>query len=100
MAAQFVLSYPFRIDTNNSRFATVNNTTDTYKAEQVQSFIRTEKGERVMFPAFGIDDPVFHTFDAGEFLETFSEFYTDVLIDEIEVVETAGRLTDIMVSFH
>jgi len=100
MAVQFVLSYPFRIDPNNSRFGTVNSSTDTYKAEQVQAFIRTEKGERIMFPTFGIKDPVFAKFDAGEFLETFAEYYTDIVIDEVDIVETSGRLTDIMVTFQ
>ena len=99
MAAQFVLSYPFRIDPINQRFATVNSSTDTYKAEQVKSFLRTEKGERVMFPTFGISDPVFHKFNAGEFLETFGEYYSDIPIEEVEIVETSGRLTDIMVKF-
>tara|TARA_R100000005_G_C4927649_1_gene158061 strand:- start:190 stop:492 length:303 start_codon:yes stop_codon:yes gene_type:complete len=99
MAAQFVLSYPFRIDLENNRFATVNSTTDTYKAEQVQGFLRTEKGERTMFPTFGIEDPVFNFFDAGEFLDAFNEYYTNIKIDEIDIVETSGKVTDVMVSF-
>lgn len=99
MAAQFVLSYPFRIDTENQRFGTVNSTTDTYKAEQVKAFLRTEKNERIMFPSFGINDPVFYKFDAGEFLESFGEYYPNIPIEEVEIVETSGRVTDIMVKF-
>ena len=53
-----------------------------------------------MFPTFGIKDPVFSKFDAGEFLETFAEFYTDIVIDEVDIVETSGRLTDVMVTFQ
>ena len=53
-----------------------------------------------MFPTFGIKDPVFAKFDSGEFLETFAEYYTDIVIDEVDIVETSGRLTDIMVTFQ
>ena len=52
-----------------------------------------------MFPTFGIEDPVFNFFDAGEFLDAFNEYYTNIKIDEIDIVETSGKVTDVMVSF-
>ena len=54
MAGQLVLSYPFSVDYNNNRLSTVNSDTDTYKAQQITSFLRTEKGERPLFKNFGI----------------------------------------------
>tara|TARA_Y100000361_G_C10911578_1_gene214273 strand:+ start:80 stop:385 length:306 start_codon:yes stop_codon:yes gene_type:complete len=101
MAAESLLSYPFRIDFNNLRFGTVNSESDTYKAEQVSAFIRTEKGERVLFPEFGIDDPVFSGFDSGDFLDSFVEFYPSnkIEITEVRISQGGGR-QDVAVSFN
>ncbi len=79
-----VLSYPFRFDMQNQRLATVNSKADTYKAEQINTFLKTEKGERALFPDFGINDPVFHRFDAAEFIDSFVSFYK---VNEIEILE-------------
>ena len=45
MSGQRVLSYPFRFDIYNSRLGTVNSDSDTHKAEQINAFLKTEKGE-------------------------------------------------------
>ena len=101
MSGQLVLSYPFRFDMRNGKFATTNTATDTYKAQQITAFLRTEKGERALFPDFGIDDPVFNTFDSAAFLDSFLGFYgkTDIEITEIEITEDSGSTQDVAVRF-
>tara|TARA_B100000287_G_C20328975_1_gene660922 strand:+ start:114 stop:422 length:309 start_codon:yes stop_codon:yes gene_type:complete len=102
MAAQFVLSYPFRVDMNNQRLGTVNSDTDAYKAEQINAFLRTEKDERALFPAFGITDPVFHRFDSGEFIDSFLEFYkpSEIAIEGVSITEEGGSVTNVAVTFN
>ena len=103
MSGQRVLSYPFRFDIYNSRLGTVNSDSDTHKAEQINAFLKTEKGERSLFPDFGINDPVFHSFDAAEFIDSFVSFYksNEVEIVEVEVndVRSFGQSQDIAVRF-
>lgn len=101
MAGQLVLSYPFRVDYNNRRLSTVNKDTDTYKAQQISAFLRTEKGERILFPAFGITDPVFHKFDSAAFLDAFLDFYrkSKIQIEGIEITEESGKATNVAVKF-
>lgn len=99
--AQQVLSYPFRFDPKTGAFASVYQDTDTYKAQQVAAFIRTQRGEREILTSFGMNDPTFHTFDTGEFYDSFSDFYTqdDIIINEISLSSSEGRITDVVVSF-
>ena len=96
MAEQFVLSYPFRFDINNQKLATVSSESDTYKAQQINAFIRTEKNERALFPTYGIVDPVFKGFDAAEFIESFTDFYkaSEICIKEVEVTNANGFSRD------
>ena len=99
--AQYVLSYPFQVDSVNSRMKTVLQDTDTYKAQQVQAFLRTHEGERLIFDSFGIDEPTFHSFATSAFYDSFTDFYDPdtISIEEIELTETDGVLTDIKVTF-
>tara|TARA_B100000287_G_C20338905_1_gene664975 strand:+ start:405 stop:710 length:306 start_codon:yes stop_codon:yes gene_type:complete len=100
--AEFVLSYPFRIDPFNSRAGVVSTDTDTYKAEQVTAFCRTEKNERPIMPDYGITDPLFNRFDTGEFSEGFTNFYSseDIKISAIQLKERGGRQTDVIIEFE
>jgi hypothetical protein len=95
------LSYPFRVDHANRRFGTVSSATDTYKAEQIQSFIRTHKNERLMFPSFGIVDPTFDKFDVSRFSEGFNNFYktSDIKITRISTSSFQGAVTDVLIDF-
>ncbi len=99
--SQFVLSYPFRMNNNNRRARVVVSGSDTYKAQQVKAFIRTEREERLIFPGFGIVEPTFHTFDTGQFYDSFNDFYSpnDIDILEIDLIESNGALTDVEVKF-
>jgi hypothetical protein len=100
--AYSALSYPFRIDHSNKRCGVVDTSTDTYKAEQVQAFLRTYKDERLMFPDFGIEDPVFNRFDVSQFLESFSDFYSSdqIQISSISTAKAEGVVTDVLIEFE
>jgi len=102
MAGQLVLSYPFSVDYNNNRLSTVNSDTDTYKAQQITSFLRTEKGERPLFKNFGIIDPVFNQFDSAEFIDAFIDFYPSnrIEITGIQITDNAGAATNVAVEFN
>ena len=56
-----VLSFPLKFSAEGD-FIRVDDTSDTYKAEQVRAFVSTHKGERALFPSFGTDDPTFDDF--------------------------------------
>ena len=99
--AEYVLSYPFSIDTTNGRAAVVYSSTDVYKAQQIKAFMRTDVGERIMFPTFGITDPTFDDFNSGAFYDSFSDFYSsaDISIEQIEVIEEGGAVVDVVIDF-
>jgi hypothetical protein len=99
--AEYVLSYPFRMSNNNRRANVVLSGTDTYKAQQVKAFVRTETTERSIFPNFGIEEPTFNTFDSGQFYDSFSDFYTsdNIEIVEIGLVQSEGALVNVEISF-
>ena len=99
--SQFVLSYPFSMDSKNLRANVVLSGTDTYKAQQVKAFVRTETNERPIFADFGIEEPTFHKLDSGKFYDAFSDFcytkYIDIL--EIELINANGALRDVQIKF-
>ena len=99
--AENVLSYPFRLTAEAPRFATVRTDTDTYKAEQINAFLKTVLGERAIFASFGTEDPTFADFDSSTFYQNFIEYYldTEISIEEIEVIKAAGVLSDIRITF-
>ncbi len=97
--AEFVLSYPLSLDYN--RFNTVLQDTDTYKAQQIKGFLRTEKNERPLLPDFGMNEPTFHEFDSGEFFDSFLNFYSSQTLEltEVKVLESSGVVSDVQISF-
>ena len=99
--SEYVLSYPFRMNNKNRRAEVVMTGTDTYKAQQVKAFVRTETTERSIFPNFGIEEPTFNTFDSGQFYDAFSDFYTtdDIEIMEIGLVQSEGALSNVEITF-
>jgi hypothetical protein len=97
--AEFVLSYPFSLQDGKPK--TVLQDTDTYKAQQVKGLLRTAKEERPIMPDFGMNEPTFDTFDTGEFFDSFLEFYSPSVIEitEVKVLEVAGAVSDVQISF-
>lgn len=60
-----ILSHPFRL-ADTGEVATVDEGSTAANAEAVVVLAMTRLGERRMVPEFGVVDPVFAGFDAGE----------------------------------
>ncbi len=97
--ADYVLAYPLSVSTD--RFNTVLQDSDTYKAQQIKGFLRTEKNERPLLPDFGMNEPTFHEFDSGQFFDAFLNFYSGQTLEitEVKLLEAAGVVSDIQIGF-
>ena len=94
-----VLSIPLRF-TNAGDFIKVEDTSNAYKAEQIQAFMSTHKNERKLFPTFGVNDPTFGEFDPAELLGEFIQFYGDsIQLENVDVIRQQGALDTIEVNF-
>lgn len=60
-----ILSHPFRLLPNGA-VATVEQESDLADAEQIAVMALTVRGERPLVPGFGVTDPAYGGFDAGE----------------------------------
>ena len=99
--AAFVMSYPFSMDTVNRRLTTVNTDTDTYKAQQISAFLKSRKNERALLTEFGINDPLFDTFDAAGFSSDFVDYYpTSIKLIAVNVLKRGGVVSDVRVEFE
>ena len=100
--AEFVLSYPFRIDEKNNRAGVVYTGTSSYKAEQINAIVKTEKDERPLMPDFGLTDPVFNKFEVSEFMTTLNRFYTsdELQVTGLQVKQVGGKDTDVIIEFE
>lgn len=100
--AEFVLSYPFRIDEKNNRASVVYTGTSPYKAEQINAIVKTEKDERPLMPDFGLTDPVFNKFEVSEFMTTLNRFYTsdELQVTGLQVKQVGGKDTDVIIEFE
>lgn len=97
--AVYVMSYP--VSMGPARFNTVLQGSDAYKAQQIKSFLRTEKNERSLMPDFGMNEPTFDEFDSGKFLDSFLNFYSANTLEimEIRLLEKSGAVTDVEIGF-
>lgn len=98
--AQKVLSFPFQFDTNNpGSLKLVEQESDSYKAQQLEAFLRTQKGERPIFKDFGVEDPSFAVVSDDyaenfDLMAEFASFYTNIAIDDVVVqVEDDGSIS-------
>lgn len=94
-----VLSIPLRF-TNTGDFVKVDDSSNSYKAEQIHAFMSTHKNERKLFPTFGVDDPTFGEFDPAQLLGEFIQFYGDTIrLENVDVIKQRGALDTIEVNF-
>ena len=95
-----VLSIPLSLDAAGG-FKHVDVASDEYKAEQVQVFVLTNKGERPLYPTFGVTDPVFENMATEDLLEEFSTFYgSSILLDRVNIIKNRGSVSRIEVNFQ
>jgi hypothetical protein len=98
--SQLVLAYPFTPSPDGS-FDKVESGTDLYKGHQIMAFVRTRANERPVMSDFGTQDPAFDDFDAEAFAEKFRAFYPSTIkLRDIEIVDSAGAVAEINVSFE
>mgnify|MGYP003949217789 CR=1 FL=1 len=94
-----VLSFPLKFN-NRGEFIKVSDTSEDYKAQQIKAFISTHKGERRVFPTFGISDPTFEDFQPLEMIDAIGQFYGSTLsIANVQVIKTQGAIETIEVNF-
>lgn len=84
MPAVRVISFPFRLDLNGS-VATVQQDSDTEIEEQIALAMLTRTGERIQVPTFGVADPAFVGFAAGNLQRHLDDFGPRVDITTVEV---------------
>lgn len=102
-----VLSHPFRFNPGApNSFATVDDDSDRYKADQIQAFMRTHRGERPVLQDFGVDDPTFGSgvtvpsFDDTTFASEFATFYDNIILTNVTVIGREGALSEIQIEFE
>ena len=101
-----VLSFPFRFNSGQpSQFVTQDYNSTEYKAEQIEAFMKTHRGQRPIYADFGIDDPTFTgskaltDFDDTTFVSEFATFYDNIELDTVTVVSYQGALAQIEIEF-
>lgn len=101
-----VLSFPFRFNPSQpSSFATYDYGEDDYKAQQIEAFMRTNKGRRPIYKDFGIEDPSFGSgrtasgFEDTTFVSEFATFYDNIALTKVNLVGSEGALNQIQIEF-
>lgn len=85
------ISFPFRIQ--NRRIATVSPGSNSSAAQKILAAFRTEPGELLLFPAFGMSDPLFDRITWAEFFSTMSTYYSDIEITSfVEKLDDSGQI--------
>lgn len=100
MQSMKVLAFPFRFNLlQPGTFARVEQGSDAHKAQEVQCFFLTHKGERPIYQEYGISDPTFNSFDESEAAATFATFYQTIELNTITVNPRGDGTTAISVEF-
>lgn len=92
-----VLSFPFRL-TPLGTAVKVNEGTTDYDVEMVATHLLTRRGERVMVPTFGIDDPAFRTPDAADLAASLDLYGPNVELLGYEVTFQNDRTATVVVT--
>lgn len=92
-----ILSHPFRL-TPVGNVVTVEQDSDQADREQIAVLALTIRGERPLVPGFGITDPAFAGFEAGELAAGVATYGPPVRI--IEVIEPRTSETEQEVTIH
>jgi hypothetical protein len=74
-----VFAFPFRFDPAGQPVKVVQGS-DADMAQKINGLLRTELDELPLAPLFGMDDPTFAEFSAGELVAAASIFYPEITI--------------------
>lgn len=85
-------AFPFRFELGNP--VKLDNASEAYAAQRVASIVQTRKGELILKPTYGTDDPEFAELDVAGLYLTLANYHVDLEVDEIEeYVEDDGEAT-------
>ena len=94
-----LISHPFRLSPDGT-VATVLDTSDQYRAEQIAMLVLTRPGERPLVPDLGLLDPTFNGFDDATLQEQVDAFAPPATVVDVDIVVTSDRSQDVTVSFE
>jgi hypothetical protein len=101
-----LLSFPFRFNPGQPEsFVTYEYESNEYKAQQIEAFMKTHKGQRPIYADFGINDPTFSggkaltDFDDTTFVSEFATFYGNIVLEKVTIIGSEGALSKIDVEF-
>ena len=102
-----VLSFPFRFNPSQpSQFVSYEYNEDDYKAQQVEAFVRTNRGRRPIFQDFGLEDPTFGAgkvvsgFEDTTFVSEFATFYDNITLTKVNIIASEGALAQMQIEFE
>lgn len=98
MSAQ-LLSFPFRLAPSGSA-VTLSADSDEYYAEEIAALVVTRRGERILVPSFGIDDPVFQGVDRQDIALAVATFGPPVDIVAVTTRQVDDSHQDVVITFQ
>lgn len=86
-----LFSWPMRV-TESGYFPVEDAHSEAYTTQEITVLLKTTAGERVLVPAFGINDPAFSSLGVSEVESKVAVFEIPAQItDVVEVLKTDGR---------
>lgn len=92
-----ILSHPFRFI--GGRAATVDQASDEGNAEQIAVLILTRRGERMLVPDFGIDDPTFDGVSPTDISLGLTLFGPPVVVEDITTAYPNATTQEVTVHY-
>lgn len=93
-----LISFPFRLDPSGT-VVTVEQGSDRYVDEQLAVALLTARGERILAPTFGCDDPAFVGFELGNLMRHLTDFGPEVDVTDIRVRRRSDDTEEVTVTW-
>lgn len=93
-----IMAMPFRLGPNGSVIK-VNETSDTAVSQLIAAAILTRIGERLLFPTFGITDPVFNQVSAAEVAAVLTTYGPNVQLQDVSAYFTDATTQQVNVTY-
>lgn len=93
-----LISFPFRLTPNGS-VAAADDASVEYLQEELAQLIRTQPGERVLVPTYGMPDPAYAGFDDGTLVAQVGVFGPPITIRAVDIAWVSDTEQDVTVFF-
>lgn len=93
-----IFSDPFRI-TPSGAVATIDDSSDPGIAQLIAAIVKTHAGERLMFPDFGLPDPVFSKIEPTLLAAVIGAYGPNVRLTKLESSFPSGTQQDVLIGF-